>query len=40
VFYLNLSGAGRMPVLHFGMTGMLQVHLEAQRIQETNLHLV
>ncbi|KAJ7837190.1 Formamidopyrimidine-DNA glycosylase H2TH domain-containing protein [Mycena olivaceomarginata] len=25
VFYLNLSGAGRMPVLHFGMTGMLQV---------------
>ncbi|KAJ7226011.1 DNA glycosylase/AP lyase [Mycena pura] len=25
VFYLNLSGPGRMPVLHFGMTGMLQV---------------
>ncbi|KAJ6519326.1 AtMMH-1 [Mycena sanguinolenta] len=25
VFYLNLSGSGKMPVLHFGMTGMLQV---------------
>ncbi|KAJ7630481.1 Formamidopyrimidine-DNA glycosylase H2TH domain-containing protein [Roridomyces roridus] len=25
VFYINLSGPGRMPVLHFGMTGMLQV---------------
>ncbi|KAK7064671.1 Formamidopyrimidine-DNA glycosylase [Favolaschia claudopus] len=25
VFYLNLSGAGRMPVLHFGMTGMIQI---------------
>ncbi|KAK0208885.1 Formamidopyrimidine-DNA glycosylase N-terminal domain-containing protein [Desarmillaria ectypa] len=25
VFYLELSGAGRMPVMHFGMTGMLQV---------------
>ncbi|KAF8213641.1 Formamidopyrimidine-DNA glycosylase H2TH domain-containing protein [Mycena galopus ATCC 62051] len=24
VFYLNLSGSGKMPVLHFGMTGMLQ----------------
>lgn len=28
VFYLNLSGSGKMPVLHFGMTGMLQVHLK------------
>ncbi|KAK0455925.1 Formamidopyrimidine-DNA glycosylase N-terminal domain-containing protein [Armillaria borealis] len=25
VFYLELSGGGRMPVMHFGMTGMLQV---------------
>ncbi|KAH6917120.1 AtMMH-1 [Coprinopsis sp. MPI-PUGE-AT-0042] len=25
VFYLSLSGDGRHPVLHFGMTGMLQV---------------
>ncbi|KAJ7124830.1 AtMMH-1 [Mycena crocata] len=25
VFYINLSGSGRLPVLHFGMTGMLQV---------------
>ncbi|KAK0466385.1 AtMMH-1, partial [Desarmillaria tabescens] len=25
VFYLELSGEGRMPVMHFGMTGMLQV---------------
>ncbi|KAG5654563.1 hypothetical protein H0H81_000088 [Sphagnurus paluster] len=24
-FYLELDGEGRMPVLHFGMTGMLQV---------------
>ncbi|KAK0198976.1 hypothetical protein F5146DRAFT_920022, partial [Armillaria mellea] len=24
VFYLELSGGGRMPVMHFGMTGMLQ----------------
>ncbi|GLB36541.1 putative formamidopyrimidine-DNA glycosylase H2TH domain [Lyophyllum shimeji] len=24
-FYLELDGQGRMPVLHFGMTGMLQV---------------
>ena len=25
VFYLELDGEGRHPVLHFGMTGMLQV---------------
>ncbi|TFY70054.1 hypothetical protein EVJ58_g24 [Rhodofomes roseus] len=25
VFYLQLDGEGKMPVLHFGMTGMLQV---------------
>ncbi|KAJ7480157.1 Formamidopyrimidine-DNA glycosylase N-terminal domain-containing protein [Mycena galericulata] len=25
VFYVNLSGSKKMPVLHFGMTGMLQV---------------
>ncbi|TFK76706.1 hypothetical protein BDN72DRAFT_829861 [Pluteus cervinus] len=25
VFYLELEGKGRVPVLHFGMTGMLQV---------------
>ncbi|KAI0793298.1 Formamidopyrimidine-DNA glycosylase N-terminal domain-containing protein [Abortiporus biennis] len=25
VFYIELEGEGRMPVLHFGMTGMLQV---------------
>ncbi|CCM01303.1 uncharacterized protein FIBRA_03352 [Fibroporia radiculosa] len=25
VFYMQLDGAGRVPVLHFGMTGMLQV---------------
>lgn len=25
VFYMELDGDGRMPVLHFGMTGMLQV---------------
>ncbi|KAJ7748531.1 Formamidopyrimidine-DNA glycosylase N-terminal domain-containing protein [Mycena maculata] len=28
VFYINLSGSGKMPVLHFGMTGMLQVRGE------------
>jgi formamidopyrimidine-DNA glycosylase len=25
VFYLELDGEGKHPVLHFGMTGMLQV---------------
>ncbi|OCH92660.1 hypothetical protein OBBRIDRAFT_811507 [Obba rivulosa] len=25
VFYIELDGIGRMPVLHFGMTGMLQI---------------
>jgi len=25
VFYIELDGEGRHPVLHFGMTGMLQV---------------
>lgn len=25
VFYMELEGEGRMPVMHFGMTGMLQV---------------
>ncbi|KIP01715.1 hypothetical protein PHLGIDRAFT_32472 [Phlebiopsis gigantea 11061_1 CR5-6] len=25
VFYIELSGDGKMPVLHFGMTGMLQI---------------
>lgn len=25
VFYLELDGQGKVPVLHFGMTGMLQV---------------
>lgn len=24
-FWLKLSGEGRVPVLHFGMTGMVQV---------------
>jgi formamidopyrimidine-DNA glycosylase len=24
-FWLKLSGDGRLPVLHFGMTGMVQV---------------
>ena len=24
-FWLKLSGDGRLPVLHFGMTGMIQV---------------
>jgi formamidopyrimidine-DNA glycosylase len=24
-FWLKLSGEGRLPVLHFGMTGMVQV---------------
>ncbi|EMD41422.1 hypothetical protein CERSUDRAFT_89989 [Gelatoporia subvermispora B] len=28
VFYIELDGSGRMPVLHFGMTGMLQVRGE------------
>lgn len=28
VFYLELEGNGRMPVLHFGMTGMVQVGIE------------
>ncbi|OAX43592.1 AtMMH-1 [Rhizopogon vinicolor AM-OR11-026] len=28
-FYIELEGAGRMPVLHFGMTGMLQVRNQA-----------
>ncbi|KAI0063211.1 AtMMH-1 [Artomyces pyxidatus] len=28
VFYFELDGAGRMPVFHFGMTGMLQVRGE------------
>jgi len=26
-FYIELEGTGKMPVLHFGMTGMLQVYL-------------
>lgn len=26
-FYIELDGAGKMPVLHFGMTGTLQVGL-------------
>lgn len=26
VFYLELDGEGKMPVLHFGMTGMLHVN--------------
>jgi len=26
VFYILLEGEGRQPVLHFGMTGMLQVY--------------
>lgn len=25
VFYIELEGPGKMPVLHFGMTGMLRV---------------
>lgn len=25
-FYIELEGPGRMPVLHFGMTGMLKVY--------------
>lgn len=25
VFFIELDGEGRNPVLHFGMTGMLQV---------------
>jgi formamidopyrimidine-DNA glycosylase len=25
-FYLELEGEGKMPVLHFGMTGMVQVN--------------
>ncbi|KAJ6626922.1 AtMMH-1 [Mycena sp. CBHHK59/15] len=28
IFYVNLSGKGKIPVLHFGMTGMLQVRGE------------
>ncbi|ESK95566.1 formamidopyrimidine-dna glycosylase [Moniliophthora roreri MCA 2997] len=28
IFYIELDGTGRMPVLHFGMTGMLQVRGE------------
>ncbi|CAK5280045.1 unnamed protein product [Mycena citricolor] len=36
VFYVDLSGPGRMPVLHFGMTGMLQVQGElAEYYRET-----
>jgi len=26
-FYIELEGAGKMPLLHFGMTGMLHVSL-------------
>ncbi|KIY45221.1 hypothetical protein FISHEDRAFT_61237 [Fistulina hepatica ATCC 64428] len=29
VFYLELEGKGRMPVLHFGMTGMIQIKGES-----------
>ena len=25
VFYIDLEGPGKVPVLHFGMTGMLRV---------------
>ena len=25
VFYIDLEGPGKMPVLHFGMTGMIRV---------------
>lgn len=25
IFYMELEGKGKMPVMHFGMTGMLQV---------------
>jgi hypothetical protein len=28
-FWLKLSGEGRLPVLHFGMTGMVQVSDES-----------
>ncbi|KAJ7139591.1 AtMMH-1 [Mycena epipterygia] len=36
VFYVNLSGSGKMPVLHFGMTGMLQIKGElAKYYKET-----
>ena len=27
VFYLELDGDGKMPVLHLGMTGMVQVSI-------------
>lgn len=26
-FWMTLSGEGRLPVMHFGMTGMVQVRL-------------
>ena len=29
VLYIELEGAGKMPVLHFGMTGMLRVRSSA-----------
>lgn len=37
VFYIELEGPGKMPVLHFGMTGMLRVrHSTVLHLRSTN----
>jgi hypothetical protein len=39
IFYIELEGAGKFPVLHFGMTGALRVssmclHVQSQILEE------
>ena len=36
VFYIEMSGIGKMPVMHFGMTGMLQV-VECDAVRNSSL---
>lgn len=37
VFYMVLDGEGRMPVLHLGMTGMVQASSMSYEVHERNL---
>lgn len=32
-FWITLSGEGRLPVLHFGMTGMVQVSQSTESVR-------
>ena len=38
MFYLELSGEGKMPVLHFGMTGKLQVVIMTKRVSNRGMY--